>query len=166
MKYLASSLIALGFAATAVQGQAQDASAPPPDNGAAAPAQPDTAAPPPTPAPATDAQPATDTAPAPAPGATAPPAAAPSANAPQAATVTVSDSEVDQFARATVKVQKINGDASLDANAKQTQMAAAVKAAGLDPARYNQIAQALPNDSALMTKVKTAMSKYAAPKQG
>jgi hypothetical protein len=166
MKYLSSSLIALGFALTAAQAQAQDAAATPPADGAAVPAQPDSAAPPSTPAAATDAQPAPETAAPPA--STAPLGAAPAA-APAAAaqsSVKVSDAEVDQFAQATVKVQKINSDTALDANAKQTQMADAVKAAGLDPARYNEIAQALPNDSALMAKVKTAMSKYAAPKKG
>jgi hypothetical protein len=162
MKYLSSSLIALGFAMFAVQAQAQVAATPQTDKGAAARAQPDTSAPPATPAPNTDTQPA------PAPEATSPPAASatPDAGATAQASVKVSDAEIDQFAQATLKVQKINGDAKLDATTKQTQMAAAVKASGLDPARYNQIAQALPNDSALLAKVKTAMSKYAAPNKG
>lgn len=87
----------------------------------------------------------------------------PAADAAPAAALQVSDAEIDQFAQATVKVQAINADASLAADAKQTQMAAAVKAAGLDPVRYNEIAKALPNDSALLAKVKTAMAKYMTP---
>lgn len=144
MKHRASSLIALAFASVAIQAQAQDASAPPADQ----------SAPPATPAPSTDAQPA--------PGAAAP--AAPAASA--GATAQVSDTEVDHFAKATVAVQKINADAKLDEKTKQTQMAAAVKASGLEPARYNEIGKALSSDPALLAKVKTAMAKYAGPSQG
>lgn len=88
--------------------------------------------------------------------------------APSAATPTapVTDTEVDQFAQATVKVQKIVADATLDQTAKQQQMAAAVTGAGLQPARYNQIARAVPGDTALRARVQTAMAKYATPPQG
>jgi len=78
-----------------------------------------------------------------------------------ATSVQVSDAEVDQFAKATVKVQKIDADAKLDSSAKQTKMAAAVKDVGLEPARYNEIAKAIPTDDALRTKVQVAMAKYA-----
>jgi hypothetical protein len=78
----------------------------------------------------------------------------------------VSDQEVDQFAQATVKLQSINADSTLDDNAKQTQMADAVKAAGLEPARYNEIGQALATDTELRAKVQTAMAKYAGPPKG
>ena len=40
-------------------------------------------------------------------------------------------------------------------------MAAAVKSSGLDPARYNEIAKAIPTDDALRSKVQVAMAKYA-----
>src|SRR3569623_923209 len=91
-------------------------------------------------------------------------AAAPAANA--TATAQVSDAEVDQFAQATVKVQKIVADATLDQTAKQQQMAAAVTGAGLQPARYNEIARAVPSDTALRARVQTAMAKSATPPQG
>jgi len=172
MKYLSSSLIALGFALTAAQAQAQDAAppAPPPDNGAAAQPQPDAAAQSATPAPDTDAQPAPDAAAppqsSPAPEAASPQTAEPDASTAAPSSIQVSDTEIDQFAQATVKVQKIDADTTLDANAKQTQMAAAVKSTGLDPARYNEIAKAIPTDDALRSKVQMAMAKYATPSQG
>ena len=139
MKYFASSLAALAFVATAAQ--AQDASPPPADQSAAQPAQPSGAAPP--------ATPATD-------------AAAPAA----AASTSVTDTEVDSFAKATVAVQKISADAKLDEKAKQTKMAEAVKSAGLEPARYNDIGKAVSSDPALLAKIQTAMAKYAGPSKG
>ena len=153
MKYFSSSLIALAFAATAVQAPAQDASQAPPPQDSAAPAQPDTAPPPGTPAPDADAPPAAS-------------AATPDTSAGAQSSTQVSDQEVDQFAQATVKVQAINADTSLDDTAKQTQMADAVKATGLDAARYNEIGQAIATDSALRERVQTAMAKYAGPSRG
>jgi uncharacterized membrane protein len=105
------------------------------------------------------AQPAPDTATPPAsPGA--------EAAAPAAAGKQVSDGEVDSFAKATVELQKINADTALDETTKQGKMAEAVKAAGLDPARYNEIGQAASTDTELRAKVQTAMAKYAGPSQG
>jgi hypothetical protein len=40
-------------------------------------------------------------------------------------------------------------------------MAAAVNSSGLDPARYNKIAEAIPTDDALRNKVQVAMATYA-----
>ncbi len=65
-----------------------------------------------------------------------------------------------------MKVQAINKDAAIAAGDKQTQMQAAVTAAGLDAAKYNEISKAAATDSALRTKIQTAMSKYASPPQG
>jgi hypothetical protein len=165
MKYITSSLIALSFALTAAQAHAQDAAtSSPQDQGASGPILPDKGAPPATPAPSTDAAPAVD-----APTQDAAPAAqaaAPDTSADAQATATVSDAEVDQFAKATVEVQKINRVTKLDEAAKQTQMAEAVKAAGLEPARFNEIGQALAADTALREKVQMAMAKYAGPSKG
>ena len=163
MKHFTSSLIALAIAGTAVQAQAQDAAQAEPPRGAAQPAQPDTTTPPATPAPPTDAAPPQQT---PAPDTATPPAAAPSASAATSAATQVSDAEVDHFAKATVAVQKINADTKLDEKTKQTQMAAAVTSAGIDPARYNEIGQAVASDTALRAKVQTAMAKYAGPSKG
>lgn len=163
MKYLASSLIALAFATAAAPGQAQDAAqAPPQDPNAGAAAQPDAAAPPAAPAPDTDAPPAAQAA---TPDAAAPPAQA-APNASPAAPAGVSDSEVDSFAKATVAVQKITADAKLDESAKQAKMAEAVKSAGLEPGRYNDIGKAVSSDPALLAKIRTAMAKYAGPSKG
>jgi hypothetical protein len=161
MKYYCSSLIALALAATTAGANAQDAGQAPADQNSAQPAQPDKTAPPTTPAPDTDAPPAA-AAPSPqaTPGSAQP---APEASASAQASTQVSDQEVDQFAQATVKVQAINADAKLDEKAKQTQMADAVKETGLDPARYNDIAKAVASDTALRTRVQTAMAKYAKP---
>lgn len=139
MKYFTSSLAALAFVATAAQ--AQNASQAPADQSAAQPAPTDAAAPPATPAPG---------------------AAAPAAGA----STLVSDTEVDSFAKATVAVQKISADAQLDESAKQKQMAEAVKSAGLEPARYNDIGKAVSSDPALLAKIRTAMAKYAGPSKG
>ena len=149
MKYLTNSLIALAFAGMAVQAHAQDGAQPAPDQNAAQPAQPEAAAPPASPAPEA-----------------APPSASAAPDASAAATTAVSDSEVDTFAKATVAVQKINADANLDATAKQAKMAEAVKSAGIEPARYNEIGKAIASDTALRAKVQTAMAKYAGPSQG
>ena len=138
MKYFTSSLAALAFVATAAH--AQDASPPSADQSAAQPAQPGAAAPPATPA--TDAAPAAG------------------------ANTQVSDTEIDSFAKATVAVQKISADAKLDEKAKQTKMADAVKSAGLEPARYNDIGKAVSSDPALLAKIQTAMAKYAGPSKG
>ena len=87
--------------------------------------------------------------------------AAPACDA--AAAVEVTDAEVESFAKATVKLQKIDADASLAGDQKQAAMAAAVQEVGLDPAKYNQIAQAVGTDTALRAKVVEAMGKEAGP---
>lgn len=80
-----------------------------------------------------------------------------------AASVEVTDAEVERFAKATVKLQEIDGDASLAGDQKQAAMAAAVEEAGLDPVKYNQIAQAVGTDTALRAKVIEAMGKAKGP---
>jgi hypothetical protein len=154
MQYLSTSILALAFATVGFQANAQDAAAPAPDQGTAVPAQPDTAAPPAAATPDTHAPPAPETA-----GPASTPAPGADASAPT--TIEVSDTQIDQFAKATIKLQKIDADAKLDADAKQAKMAAAVKSSGLDPARYNEIAKAIPTDDALRSKVQVAMAKYA-----
>jgi hypothetical protein len=90
-------------------------------------------------------------------GAAAAQEAAPAGDA--AAAVEVSDAEVESFAKATVKLQAIEADASLQGDQKQAAMTAAVKDAGLEPAKYNQITQAVGTDTALRAKVVEAMGK-------
>jgi len=103
MKYLTTSILALAFATVGFQANAQDA-APTPDQGTAVPAQPDTAAPPAAATPDTHAPLAPETA-----GPASTPAPGADASAPT--TVEVSDTQIDQFAKATINVQKIDADA-------------------------------------------------------
>lgn len=94
---------------------------------------------------------------------TAPAQDAPAAEATTEAqtSATVSDAEVDQFATAVVAVDKINKDASVPADQKQTQMASAVTASGLTPERFNSIATQMNADSALQAKVGAAIQAKA-----
>ena len=75
----------------------------------------------------------------------------------------VSEAEVDSFAKATVKLQAIQADATIAADQKQAAMQAAVTEAGLDPAKYNAIGKAAQADPALRARVQTAMTRYASP---
>ncbi len=75
----------------------------------------------------------------------------------------VTEAEIDSFARATVKLHEIQGDASIAEDQKQSAMAAAVTEAGLDAAKYNEIGQAAQADADLRARVQTAMSRYATP---
>jgi hypothetical protein len=75
----------------------------------------------------------------------------------------VTETEVDSFAKATVKLQAIQADATIAADLKQAAMQAAVTEAGLDPAKYNAIGKAVQADPALRARVQTAMSRHATP---
>ena len=158
MKKMLYSLAGVVLMAGAAQAQPVGEAAGPDDH-RAEPATPATPA-----EPATPADPAADAAAIPAePAAPAEPAT-PAADATVAAEV--SESDIDSFAKATVKLQEIQDDASIAADQKQSAMAAAVSEAGLDPAKYNAIGKAAQSDATLRVKVQTAMSKYAAPAPG
>ena len=156
MKKVAYSFIGLVLAASAAHAQPAEApagdAAPPETHGAghtgpATPAEP-----------ATPADPANDAAAAPAtPAEPAAPAAAPLAVA------DVSEADIDSFAKATVKLQSIQADTTIAADAKQAAMQAAVTESGLDPVKYNAIGKAAQADPALRAKVQTAMSRHASP---
>src|SRR5690606_25825703 len=72
----------------------------------------------------------------PAAGAAAAQDAAPAGEAPAAPATEVSDADVESFAKATVKLQEIDADTTLEGEQKQAAMAAAVQEVGLDPAKY------------------------------
>jgi hypothetical protein len=158
MRKLALPLIGLALAATAANAQeTPDAGSLPGGPEAAAPAD---AVPPATPddalPPADDALPPPDDA---VPSEPAPPAdAAPDASVADSGQFT--DEQVDQFAAATVKVQEIDADTSIAAGDKQSEMAAAVTEAGLDPATYNKIGQAIAIDPELRSRVQVAMARH------
>ncbi|WP_343520493.1 DUF4168 domain-containing protein [Sphingomonas sp.] len=90
---------------------------------------------------------------------TAAPAPAPQAAAPAtpAAPAPVTDDEVKKFAKAALAADKISKDAAIVAADKQKKMAEAVTASGLEPTRFNQIAQASQADTALQAKVQAAI---------
>jgi hypothetical protein len=100
------------------------------------------------------------------PGAPAEQAAPAAAAAPALAAADVTDAEIDSFAKATVKLQAIQADATISADLKPAAMRAAVSEAGLDPAKYNAIGKAAQADPALRARVQTAMTRYATPPSG
>lgn len=77
-----------------------------------------------------------------------------------------SDTEVDSFAKATVKLQAIQSDTTIAEDQKQSAMAAAVSEAGLDPAKYNEIGAQVSADEALRARVQTAMARHAGNSDG
>ncbi|WP_169542592.1 DUF4168 domain-containing protein [Sphingomonas baiyangensis] len=88
-----------------------------------------------------------------------PPAATPPAGTTATATATtVSDADVGKFAKAMVAIDAVQKDAAITPEQKQTQMAAKVQEAGLDPARFNEIGRATQSDPALQAKVQTAIT--------
>lgn len=87
------------------------------------------------------------------------PAPAPQEAAPAtpAAPAAVTDAEIQKFAKAALAADKISKDAAIAAADKQKKMAEAVTASGLEPTRFNEIAQASQSDSALQAKVQAAI---------
>ena len=73
-----------------------------------------------------------------------------------------SDQDIQKFAMAMVKLNDIQADATIAAPDKQAQMASAVQQQGLDPQKFNAIAQAAQSDPALQQKIQ---SKAAAAQQ-
>jgi len=91
--------------------------------------------------------------------------AAPAAAAPVTAAA-VTEAEVDSFAKATVKLQAIQADATIAADMKQAVMQAAVTESGLDPAKYNAIGKAVQADPELRARVQTALARHTTPPPG
>lgn len=92
------------------------------------------------------------------------PAAAPQEAAPQttapaapAAPAAVTDDEVKKFAKAALAADKISKDTAIAAADKQKKMAEAVTTSGLEPTRFNEIAQASQSDTTLQQKVQAAI---------
>jgi len=113
-------------------------------------------------APAAFAQDATQTSPSTQPDAATP--ATPGAEAgAQAQTQTqtqaaasVSDTEVTQFATAALAIEKVRKDSSVPEADKNSKMVEAITASGLQPARFNEIAEAMQADPALNKRVQDA----------
>lgn len=86
--------------------------------------------------------------------------AAPASPAPQAAPAApapVTPVEIKQFAKAAIAADKVNKDATIPAAEKPKQLAAAVAGAGLQPERFNQIAEATQTDPAIQQQVQAAI---------
>ncbi|WP_052134392.1 DUF4168 domain-containing protein [Sphingomonas sp. 37zxx] len=86
--------------------------------------------------------------------------------APATSTGPISDADVTRFAKAVVAVEAVQKDTAIAPAEKQAQMAAKVQATGLEPAKFNQIAQTMQSDPALQAKVSAAVlaeSSGAAP---
>jgi hypothetical protein len=72
----------------------------------------------------------------------------------------VSDAEVERFALAALLVQQIAEDQAVEADQKQATMAAAVEQIGLDPQRFNEIAEATQSDQELNERVQVAATRH------
>ena len=90
-----------------------------------------------------------------------PPAASQPAPEAPATQQNYSDAQVDSFAHAVVKVQEIQADATIEQEAKQTAMVAAVQEAGLDPQTYNSMSQAAQQDPQLLERIQLAVAARA-----
>lgn len=93
-----------------------------------------------------------------------PSTAAPAPAAPATDTQPFTDAELVAFAKAAIAASKVQQDAAVPADAKQTKMLAVVQAEGLEPARFNAIAQASNSDPELKKRIETvASAALAAP---
>ncbi|GAA0736351.1 DUF4168 domain-containing protein [Sphingomonas japonica] len=96
-----------------------------------------------------------------APSNAAPTTAAPTTAAPAVSAASITDAEVTQFAKAVVALDAIQKDTTIPAEQKQTQMAAKVQEQGLEPAKFNAIAQTAQTDTTLQGKVQAAIQAEA-----
>lgn len=87
--------------------------------------------------------------------------AAPAPNAPAAAS-SFTDADLKAFARAAIAASKIQQDTTVADTEKQPKMLAAVQAEGLDPVKFNNIAQASQADPDLHKRIQTLANEEAA----
>ncbi|WP_139810163.1 DUF4168 domain-containing protein [Sphingomonas azotifigens] len=76
-----------------------------------------------------------------------------------AAASTFTDTEVQQYAKAALAVNKINADASIPTAEKNTKFVAAITSSGLQPQRFNEISQAMASDTALNQRIQAAAAQ-------
>ncbi len=79
--------------------------------------------------------------------------------APEETKVTITPQDIDNFAKAVIEVNKIQTDASLDKDQKQTAMTAAVEQSNLDPFKFNTIVQASETNAELKQRVQLAITQ-------
>jgi hypothetical protein len=91
--------------------------------------------------------------------------AAPAAPAEGEVQVRITPADINSFVKAAVKVNKIQADATLDQTQKQTAMVAAVQKTGLDPVKFNTIAEASRTNPELQQRIQTAAAQQQQPSE-
>lgn len=101
------------------------------------------------------------TAPASSPAANTPSAGQPAPAAPSegAVQVRITPQDINSFAKAAIQLNEIQADATLDQTRKQTAMVSAVQETGLDPVKFNAIAEASKTNPELQQKVQAAIAQ-------
>lgn len=95
------------------------------------------------------------------------PPTTPPTTAPQAAPATpVSDPELKQFATALIAIEEIHSDATTPDADKQKAMVAKVRESGLEPKRFNEIAQASEADEGVKQRLRTELVAQQTPAPG
>lgn len=93
------------------------------------------------------------------PDASASPAAPPADQAQEETQIVIEPQDIDNFAKAALKIGEIEQDASMDATQKQNAKLAAVQESGLDPVKFNAIADASQSNPELQQRVQAAVVK-------
>jgi len=76
-----------------------------------------------------------------------------------AGSATFTDTEVQQYAKAALAVNKINADTSIPTAEKNPKFVAAITSSGLQPQRFNEISQAMASDTALNQRIQAAAAQ-------
>jgi hypothetical protein len=87
----------------------------------------------------------------------------PETTTPAAGSASVSDGDIQKFAVAAVALNGVQADASIAEADKPSKMVAAVQQSGLDPQKFNTIAQAAQSDPALQKKIQVAAANTQQP---
>jgi hypothetical protein len=74
--------------------------------------------------------------------------------------VTITQQDIDNFAKAAIEMEKIQANASLDDSQKQTAMTAAVEKSDLDTYMFNTIAKASETNKELQQRVQLAIVQH------
>ncbi len=82
----------------------------------------------------------------------------PAQDAPASPGTTFTPDEVQKFAKAAVELNEIQADTSIAEADKQQRMVAVVQNQGLDPQKFNEIAQASQTDADLQKQIQEAVA--------
>lgn len=78
----------------------------------------------------------------------------------QAPSAEVADGEVSKFALAALVIEQIAADKTIAKDQQQQAMAGAIQKIGLQPQRFNQIAQASQGDAQLQQRIQAAAQQH------